>query len=352
MIWELIEIVIGGHHHRRRRRKLTDFEFQRNREFAIRFYTIIGEVIFPYVLNWFVSKRFERSWVRVLLWIWTATMFLFQLTVVLGLIFMPTSSAATKHKLIAVTVSKETDGDTIHVRMPDGQDKTIRMLLIDTPEDVKPGTPVEPFSLVAAHYAAKEMPVGKHIYIQEGKLGHRLDKYGRLLAYVFITKHDMYNEDVVKKGLARVAYIYPPNTNYLSTLKKDQAYAKAHHLGIWTIPGYVTPDGYNLDAVKSKHTSSKPLKTIDGIKIISETLNVAPRDKASLEIQTKSSTRGSIEVDYKSGPSHAKGLESQKADSHGDITWTWEVGSHTTPGNWPVIISVGGKSITLTLHVS
>lgn len=147
--------------------------------------------------------------------------------------------------LVPAKVSANTDGDTIHVTL-NGKDETIRMLLIDTPEDVDPVKPVEPYGYTAANYAKKVLPVGKHIYLQEGKPGYARDKYGRLLAYVYITPTDMYNEDVVKKGYARVAYIFPPNTEYLSTLQADQEYAKTHKLGIWSIPNYVMSSGYSL----------------------------------------------------------------------------------------------------------
>lgn len=270
-----------------------------------------------------------------------------------------TPSTATLSGLIPVTVSKETDGDTIHVRLPNGQDKTIRMLLIDTPEDVKPGTPVEPYSLAAAHYAASVMPVGKHIYIQEGVLGHQLDKYGRLLAFVYVTPKDMYNEDVVRKGLARVAYIYPPNTQHLSTLEADQSYAKSHHLGIWTIPGYVTPDGYSLSvtaAYNAKHSTTRtttPAHSTGGsLSLVSFTSSVSPRSYATVTVHAKPGTTASIEVDYKSGPSHAHGLYAQTVGSGGTVTWRWEVGSRTTPGNWPVIITDSGQTLRETLHVS
>lgn len=269
------------------------------------------------------------------------------------------STSAAPSGLVPVVVSKETDGDTIHVTMPNGKDKTIRMLLIDTPEDVKPGTPVEPFSLAAAHYAAQVMPVGKHIYLQEGVPGHQLDKYGRLLAFVYVTKTDMYNEDVVKKGLARVAYIYPPNTQHLSTLEADQSYAKAHHLGIWTIPGYVTSHGYNMAAVKSSSkTTSKPppapmnKTSSTTLSLVSFTQNVTPGSYATITIHAIPSTTADIEVDYKSGPSHAHGLVSETVGSNGEVSWTWKVGTRTTPGNWPVIITDAGKTLTETLHVS
>lgn len=274
--------------------------------------------------------------------------------------------------LIPVVVSKNTDGDTIHVTMPNGQDETIRMLLIDTPEDVDPEKPVEPFALQASAYARKVLPVGKQIYIQEGKPGYTTDKYGRLLAYVFITPHDMYNEDVVRIGLARVAYIYPPNTDYLSTLQADQSYAESHYLDIWSIPSYVTPDGYSLSVAcpwAAQHgysttgcpstagtTSSVPNQTgtssaSSGITIVKSNLNVTPGEYASITIHTAPGASGSIEVDYKSGPSHAQGLYPQTADRNGDITWTWDVGRHTTPGSWPVVITAGGKTIRTYVHV-
>ncbi|MDQ0190348.1 thermonuclease family protein [Alicyclobacillus cycloheptanicus] len=284
--------------------------------------------------------------------------------------------------LIPVVVSKETDGDTIHVRMG-GKDYTVRMLLIDTPEDVKPDTPVEPYSLEAAAYARQVLPVGKHIYIQEGKPGATTDKYGRLLAYVFVTKTDMYNEDVVRKGLARVAYVEPPNTDYLPQLDAAQAYAKSHHLDIWSIPGYVTPTGYSVSvALKwdAAHHYGQSSSTTGGsgsassssstahsggssarqatasntaaLKVVASQLTVAPDNDASVTIQTSPGTAGKIEVDYKSGPSHAHGLEPETANSQGRITWRWLVGSNTTPGTWPVHITAGGHSITVYLHVT
>ncbi|MFB5191687.1 thermonuclease family protein [Alicyclobacillus fastidiosus] len=112
----------------------------------------------------------------------------------------------------------------------------------------------------AAAFAREELPVGKHIFIEEGKPGYTTDKYGRLLAFVYLNQDNMYNEDVVKRGLARVAYIDPPNTQHLSALEADQSYAKSKHLGIWSIPGYVTASGYDLSAVKQSSGIGKSVK--------------------------------------------------------------------------------------------
>jgi hypothetical protein len=44
-----------------------------------------------------------------------------------------------------------------------------------------------------------------------------------------------------------------------------------------------------------------------------------------------------ITVYYKSGPSEAQGLDPKDADSSGNVSWTWKVGTRTTPGTWRVI---------------
>lgn len=271
--------------------------------------------------------------------------------------------------LVPVVVSKETDGDTLHVTMPDGSEEKIRLLLIDTPEDVDPRKPAEPFGLKAASFARHKLPVGKHVYLEEGKPGYKRDKYGRLLAYVWINKHDLYNADVVKKGLAQVAYIY-------ALLRKKQHYAKNHDLGIWSISNYVTPDGYNLaiachwadrhglsdrgcpasGSPESEHHSNGGSSTghsskTASIEVVSSNLDVSPGQYASVTIKTSPGATGSIEVDYKSGPSSADGLETKTAGRSGRITWQWMVGTRTTPGKWPVKITVGGQTVTKFLHV-
>ena len=161
----------------------------------------------------------------------------------------------------------------------------------------------------------------------------------------------MYNEDVVKIGLARVAYIYPPNTQHLSVLEADRRYAKSRQIGIWSIPGYVTDYGYNMAAVGSASKSTTSPSSGSAIQVVSSNLSMTRGDQASITVHVGTGVDGSIEVDYKSGPSHASGLESQTADANGNITWTWYVGTKTIPGNWSVVISAGSKSITRMLTV-
>lgn len=50
--------------------------------------------------------------------------------------------------------------------------------------------------------------------------------------------------------------------------------------------------------------------------------------------------RCKITVHYKSGPSHAQGLN-PKRPFHGYVTWKWKVGGNTTLGRWPITVNCG-----------
>ena len=58
--------------------------------------------------------------------------------------------------------------------------------------------------------------------------------------------------------------------------------------------------------------------------------------------------RCSITVNYKSGPSHAAGLY-PKRSTGGRVSWTWKVGTRTTPGRWSIVVSCGRAG---SLHTS
>jgi hypothetical protein len=65
-------------------------------------------------------------------------------------------------------------------------------------------------------------------------------------------------------------------------------------------------------------------------------------------VHTNPVTYCAITVVYKSGPSRAAGLEPQTSDATGNVTWTWKVGTRTTPGFWPIIVECGRGEITRT----
>ena len=75
------------------------------------------------------------------------------------------------------------------------------------------------------------------------------------------------------------------------------------------------------------------------ITLISVTSPAAPFSDATLTINTTPGANCSIIVHYKSGPSRAKGLIPKVTSSSGRVSWTWRVGSNTTPGRWPIVVT-------------
>lgn len=88
------------------------------------------------------------------------------------------------------------------------------------------------------------------------------------------------------------------------------------------------------------------------LKIVSSKLDVSRGGYASITIQTAPGASANIEVDYKSGPSHASGLGEKTADSSGHVMWSWKIGTNTTSGDWPVIITSNGHTIQTSVHVN
>ena len=143
---------------------------------------------------------------------------------------------------IPVILDRVVDGDTLTIKFnPHEKPTRVRLLLIDTPESVKPNTPVQPFAKEASE-RMRELVIGAKITIEYDR-GGSTDKYGRSLAYVYANGVNV-NEVMVAEGYARVAYVYPPNTRYLQELNQAQDKAKSQKLRVWSKPGYVTNKGF------------------------------------------------------------------------------------------------------------
>ena len=79
----------------------------------------------------------------------------------------------------------------------------------------------------------------------------------------------------------------------------------------------------------------------------------APRgSEAFVRVQTVPAAACSIEVRYRSGLSKARGLEPKVADGRGAVSWQWQVGSGTTRGRWPIVVTCGKGSDRGSLYTS
>ena len=150
------------------------------------------------------------------------------------------------------SVERVIDGDTVKVKLKDsGETVSLRLFLVDTPESVKPGVDPQPYSIDASNFAKQSLKAGEKVYLEYDN-GDKTDKYNRHLCYLwFYSKEDkswkMFNESLIEKGFARVGYIYSQK-RHLDTLYAAQDKAKAKKLNIWSVDGYVTDKGFDVDA--------------------------------------------------------------------------------------------------------
>ena len=123
------------------------------------------------------------------------------------------------------------DGDTIKVVIND-EIKTVRLLAVDTPESVHPTKEVEPYGKEASLYTCNLITSAKKIELEYDNNSDKTDKYGRVLAWVFVD--DYLLEDIlVSNGYAEVTYLYG-DYKYTNILKDHEELAKASKLNIWS----------------------------------------------------------------------------------------------------------------------
>ncbi|WP_223879949.1 thermonuclease family protein [Paenibacillus spiritus] len=142
---------------------------------------------------------------------------------------------------LRATVVAVTDGDTFTAEMADGSREKIRLLLVDTPETKHPTKPVQPFGPEASAYTAGRL---KNAQVRLEFDAAERDRYGRLLAYVYLQDGSMLNELLLTEGLARVA-VYPPNVKYVDEFRRLQDRARLQRRGIWSMEDYATDRGFD-----------------------------------------------------------------------------------------------------------
>lgn len=164
-----------------------------------------------------------------------------------------TVEAAVSKKQTAKFV-RAVDGDTAKLSIK-GKTYTFRFLAIDTPETVKPGTPVAFMWKRASNYTKSALSKAKKIQVQYD--GNQTDKYGRKLAWIFVDNQLLQNK-LVKKGYARVYYVYG-KYKYTSKLRASEKVAKRKKLGVWKNYRAAFPDSNNRSS--SKTTTKKSSNT-------------------------------------------------------------------------------------------
>jgi len=137
-------------------------------------------------------------------------------------------------------IARVVDGDTVEARIG-GRIEDVRLIGVDTPETVKPDTPVQCFGPQASHFTKRRLE-GRPVRLVFGV--ERRDVYGRLLAYVYLPRRTLsvpqhgqsamrlFNAELIRRGLARTLTI-PPNDRYAARFKRLELRAARRGRGLW-----------------------------------------------------------------------------------------------------------------------
>jgi micrococcal nuclease len=149
---------------------------------------------------------------------------------VLALAFAGREAAAPDGPPGVGRVVRVVDGDTIQVDVG-GRREKVRYIGVDTPESVKPGTPVECFAKRASAFN-KHLVAGERVRLVPD--AEARDRYGRVLAYVYRTSDGLFvNGALVRRGYAHTLTI-PPNVAHAVEFRRLAARARRAGRGLWS----------------------------------------------------------------------------------------------------------------------
>ncbi len=146
------------------------------------------------------------------------------------------------NELVPCKVLRVVDGDTF-VCLLKGKKERVRLIGVDTPES-RPNKKALRDSRRSGISLKKIIEMGKKAtrftkkYLKKGKTVflefdiEKRDRYGRLLAYVWLDKKILFNELIIREGYATV-YTRPPNVKYVGRFLMAQRYAREKRKGLW-----------------------------------------------------------------------------------------------------------------------
>ena len=128
-----------------------------------------------------------------------------------------------------VTLDKCVDGDTAWFKIS-GERVKSRFLYIDTPESTKE---IEPYGKEASDYTKTQLTNAAKIELELNVDGDSKDKYGRLLAWVFVDG-ELLQEQIAREGLVEKFYDYGYDYTYKNEIIEAANSAKSMRKGIYS----------------------------------------------------------------------------------------------------------------------
>jgi len=137
------------------------------------------------------------------------------------------------------TVAYVVDGDTLRVEDSAGALYYVRLIGADTPEVVKPNTPVEPFGPEASDFSKRVIAMANN-RVRIAFDGYQVDRYNRSLAMVYPQMLDgsevWLNELLIREGLARAQTQYRYSKGAKAAFRQAEEDAKRAKKNLWSLP--------------------------------------------------------------------------------------------------------------------
>lgn len=128
-------------------------------------------------------------------------------------------------------VVRTVDGDTIVIEV-DGENETIRLIGVDTPETVHPQRPVECFGREASAFTKAMVTAAGEVALEIDESQGERDRYGRLLGYVILPDGRNLNALIIYEGYG-YEYTYGTPYEYQAEFKLAQEIAQEEERGLW-----------------------------------------------------------------------------------------------------------------------
>lgn len=149
------------------------------------------------------------------------------------------------------TVIKVIDGDTITVTSDTRGRLKVRLLGLDSPEVVKPDTPVQCFGPEASQFAHRTLDGQRIALVSDSSQGNT-DKYGRTLAFAFLPNGQNFSVESVREGYAHAYVFNHTPSQYADQIAAAEQEARAAGRGLWS------PSTCNGHAYREEASSAGP----------------------------------------------------------------------------------------------
>jgi len=169
-------------------------------------------------------------------------LFLFLISVLTTFISIPAPQAAIR--IVTGTVTKVSDGDTIHLTTPEQTKLRVRLYGIDAPETPKINNrtgrvnkPGQPYG-DEAWKALESKIMGKQVRLDIIDI----DRYKRSVGIIWLDERNI-NLEMVIEGYAE-AYVEYLRKSYRSKFIEAEEEARSAKKGIWSLPEYERPKDF------------------------------------------------------------------------------------------------------------